>query len=788
MEQLPTLPSSPPPQILGCVSILSTILYVEYTYRRKSQTLFEREYSWVFSREQRNNTANRSGRGSLRSEQESKRDSIMKRELHLAIPLFLILYLSFFSSYLVAPLPGPRSLARIVEASCTVLINRPTPALTGPSPIPHTSNPNQFLEQKAKRNPTVTGVHRQTIMSKPPTGIQPKTRNAKSKADSRYIFNNKTAPEILETTGQQLLKPLPEAHCLLAQYSLNIPDHGISLLAIFTALLEFTSMGLSLTPLISDILRAIHVALDHAISAQTLDEGPQTRSLSHMTKLAELTDHQKAQAERLETIIEDINHIKAAIENSTESLEASTERACMALQEASSLPMRTSTYVEALRHGTPTQHAEVLIQSKSQSRQVIIKCDTEDLYKLSEKELFAKANLAIENLLNQGDDAPMGISFLSMRKLKRLRICFELNSQHNTDWLRKKDNQNTFLHLFGANMSFIDKAYRTIVEFIPITLNSSTQISIRGVENTSGLTKESLKSIKWIKPPQFHKPKQRVAHAVVAFSMCKDANKALQDGLSIEGRKVCAHKQLPEPNRCYNCHSLDQSHFAKECPKGVVCGSCGANHLSQDCEINDPKLQYCVNCNTNSHPTWDCSCKSFTETRHKLWKSNKEAKYKYFPILNDPATWKIIDGDIVNPASTTTPTTLPILLIPHQPFQHQSQFQFQFQSQFQSQIPVAPPPSLHSTIPHALQKTQTQTLPSAHGMQAGSTATKPASTTTFLLLPPSYLQPHPHPHLHPLLPWQKPLQRTKTWNITPPVYPLINHRMRKTPNSSPSYE
>jgi hypothetical protein len=99
-EQLLTPPSSLPPQVLGRVSILSTTLYVECTYRQKSLTLFEREYSWAFSREQRNNTARRSGRGSLRSEQESKRDSIVKRELHPTIPLFLTLYLTVGSEVL----------------------------------------------------------------------------------------------------------------------------------------------------------------------------------------------------------------------------------------------------------------------------------------------------------------------------------------------------------------------------------------------------------------------------------------------------------------------------------------------------------------------------------------------------------------------------------------------------------------------------------------------------------------------------------------------------------------
>jgi hypothetical protein len=82
------------------VSILSITLYAEYTNHQRSQTLFKRDYSWAFSREQRNNAANRSGRGSLRSEQESKRDSIVKRELHPAIPLFLTLYLAVGSEAL----------------------------------------------------------------------------------------------------------------------------------------------------------------------------------------------------------------------------------------------------------------------------------------------------------------------------------------------------------------------------------------------------------------------------------------------------------------------------------------------------------------------------------------------------------------------------------------------------------------------------------------------------------------------------------------------------------------
>ncbi|KAG8218120.1 hypothetical protein J3R82DRAFT_3649, partial [Butyriboletus roseoflavus] len=118
------------------------------------------------------------------------------------------------------------------------------------------------------------------------------------------------------------------------------------------------------------------------------------------------------------------------------------------------------------------------------------------------------------------------------------------------------------------------------------------------------------------------------------------ANSVLHLGLNVEGRKVYTHKQLPEPNRCYNCHSWDQFHFARDCPKPTICGTCRANHPTDNCNISNPKEQFCINCNTKGHPALDHECKTFLEAQHKLQTTNTEAKYKFFPTLNDPTTWE----------------------------------------------------------------------------------------------------------------------------------------------------
>jgi hypothetical protein len=82
MEQLPTPPTSPHPEVHGCISILSVMLYAEYSFRQKSQILLERDYILMLSREQKRNTLQRSGRESTRLELESKKDSIVKRDFH----------------------------------------------------------------------------------------------------------------------------------------------------------------------------------------------------------------------------------------------------------------------------------------------------------------------------------------------------------------------------------------------------------------------------------------------------------------------------------------------------------------------------------------------------------------------------------------------------------------------------------------------------------------------------------------------------------------------------------
>ena len=117
-------------------------------------------------------------------------------------------------------------------------------------------------------------------MSKPTTGTQPRTRNARGKGDFVYIFTNRTKEEIMATNGSHTLKDLPGAHHLLTQFGLKVPTNGLTLNAISAALFEFTTTAPSITTLQSEVLKALFVVLENA----TLPHGRQEdepRTLPH---------------------------------------------------------------------------------------------------------------------------------------------------------------------------------------------------------------------------------------------------------------------------------------------------------------------------------------------------------------------------------------------------------------------------------------------------------------------------------------------------------------------------
>ncbi|KAJ7364512.1 hypothetical protein DFH08DRAFT_681095, partial [Mycena albidolilacea] len=79
-----------------------------------------------------------------------------------------------------------------------------------------------------------------------------------------------------------------------------------------------------------------------------------------------------------------------------------------------------------------------------------------------------------------------------------------------------------------------------------------------------------------------------VAHAVLGFSDPGAANRAIWDGLWIDGSRLYRHKLLSEPMRCLKCQHIRAGHITADCTSSQeVCTQCGEDHRTSVCTVTD---------------------------------------------------------------------------------------------------------------------------------------------------------------------------------------------------------
>lgn len=91
------------------------------------------------------------------------------------------------------------------------------------------------------------------------------------------------------------------------------------------------------------------------------------------------------------------------------------------------------------------------------------------------------------------------------------------------------------------------------MEYIPITFNLEDEEELQKIETMNKLEKDSLGSAKWIKPAGRWGPKQTIAHVILVMHSPEEANKLIQKGLKVEGKKVYVCKAYQDTRCCLKC-------------------------------------------------------------------------------------------------------------------------------------------------------------------------------------------------------------------------------------------
>ncbi|KAG2339957.1 hypothetical protein BDR05DRAFT_890813 [Suillus weaverae] len=150
------------------------------------------------------------------------------------------------------------------------------------------------------------------------------------------------------------------------------------------------------------------------------------------------------------------------------------------------------------------------------------------------------------------------------------------------------------------------------MENIPITFVPDSTAALADIEKKAGLAAKSIIKARYIKLIVRHIPNQRTAHIILTFRTREGANQAIKFSLSIASKKVYGRKLLPELSRCLKYHSFEGNHMAINCLKDHnTYGTCGEQHCTVTCKVNDPNIFHCTNCDVKGHTSWSRDCPTF---------------------------------------------------------------------------------------------------------------------------------------------------------------------------------
>lgn len=212
---------------------------------------------------------------------------------------------------------------------------------------------------------------------------------------------------------------------------------------------------------------------------------------------------------------------------------------------------------------------------------------------VSEAVLLQKATHTLNKLLDAEGEEQTTRQIVAVQKIRGSAVVCVMRTPAEMQWLKQGDRLKHFCEWWGAPVTAHPSQYNVIVRFVPVNTPITPETHAK-VETNSQLEEGSIAAIAWAKKIENRNPQQKTAHAIISFKTREAANQAIQNGLSMEGKWVYGHQDQKDPQRCMKCQQY--GHIARECKlERDVCGRCGKNHRTSDCEAPSDDL-HCAVC------------------------------------------------------------------------------------------------------------------------------------------------------------------------------------------------
>jgi len=224
-------------------------------------------------------------------------------------------------------------------------------------------------------------------------------------------------------------------------------------------------------------------------------------------------------------------------------------------------------------------HPSTLARSHVRDSQVLIDKDpqasTKPLDMLSEWELVAKANEAVDKMVEKVSQGPTDLRAVGAKRLHNGGVVYKFDSPETATWLHKE--KTAFVESFGGTSVVKEKVVTVLIEYVPVTHTPDALAENRKIKRDSKLEMETLLAMRWIKPEHRRAPGQCTAHIVTRFKMTATANHAICNGIVITGKWVWERCLCKEPRRCLKYQALNPNHLAAGCTQADRCGTCGVS-------------------------------------------------------------------------------------------------------------------------------------------------------------------------------------------------------------------
>jgi hypothetical protein len=466
------------------------------------------------------------------------------------------------------------------------------------------------------------------------------------------------------------LKPTA-ARTLLTQHRL-IEEDKTDLDSLTNALIKIAGQlgKVRATKSSSDAIKAVVTLLEDATVdamaekiAKTVAEKLSAHTMRAETaadQLDQVSAHSLARAKDLE---EAMNGIKNAMEESNRSLaDAATDLNAAVLssqggrgREMSLEPgesggvggdpaeKRGRSYADAIRD-TPAEHIDAIARTEIMRRQVVMRRDPAagaDCFEgLSEKELILKAKIAVDLIQSEDVDTIDHVDFVHAKKTAGGGVVLVLKTEEAAEWLRSERVMTRFTKELGGLVTAGAALCMVIAEYVPISFDPGATYAFARIEEDSGLETGSMREARFIKKIERRAPGQRTAHVIIGLMTPEQANRAIRNGMVIEGKKVPVRRHKMDPKRCMKCQGIGINHNAADC-KSIhdVCARCAEMHRTSQCTVEKHTDFKCANCKVKGHGAADRECPVFKERMKTLHAKIPNYAYRFFPT-KDPGTWE----------------------------------------------------------------------------------------------------------------------------------------------------